>query len=53
MTNWRTKALGYLQISSNDYKDASKVRRVRTPMGNYRLFYDGKDTGMTIGFAYL
>ena len=51
--NWRNKALGYLQISSSEYKDASKVTKRTTPKGNYRLYYDGRDTGMTIGRMYI
>lgn len=51
--NWRNRALAYLQISNSKYNDVSKVKRMTTPCGNYRLYYDGHDTGLTIGRAYL
>ena len=43
------RALSLLSISDSKYKDASKVTVRATPKGNWRLYYDGKDTGMTVG----
>lgn len=38
---------GFL-ISKNTYNDTSKMKLERTPKGNWRCYYDGKDTGNTI-----
>ena len=46
---WKVRAISLLQISSNKYTDPSKVSVLVTPMGNYRLYYGGHDTGLTVG----
>ena len=46
---WKVRAISLLQISSNKYNDPKKVSVMTTPMGNYRLYYDGHDTGLTVG----
>ena len=46
---WKVRAISLLQISSNKYNDPRKVSVLVTPMGNYRLYYGGKDTGLTVG----
>jgi hypothetical protein len=38
---------GFL-MSSNKYNDASKVELKKTPKGNWRCYYDGRDIGATI-----
>lgn len=43
------RALSLLSISDSKYKDASKITVRATPKGNWRLYYDDKDTGMTVG----
>lgn len=43
------RALSLLRVSSSRYNDASKITVQSTPKGNWRLYYDGKDTGMTVG----
>lgn len=37
-----------LLTTNSKYKDISKVTVEATPKGNWRVYYDGKDTGMTI-----
>jgi len=41
------KLLDNMRISNSKYKDINKVSVIETPMGNWRLYYDGKDTGLT------
>lgn len=43
------RALSLLSVSSSRYKDASKITVQSTPQGNWRLYYGGKDTGVTVG----
>lgn len=43
------RALSLLSISNSRYNDASKITVQSTPMGNWRLYYGGKDTGVTVG----
>ena len=38
---------GFL-ITSSKYNDKSKVELKKTPMGNWRCYYDGRDIGATI-----
>lgn len=43
------RALNLLSVSNSRYNDASKVTVRATPKGNWRLYYDEKDTGVTVG----
>lgn len=43
------RALNLLSVSNSRYNDASKVTVRATPKGNWRLYYDDKDTGVTVG----
>lgn len=43
------RVLSLLSVSNSRYNDASKVTVRATPKGNWRLYYDNKDTGMTVG----
>ena len=36
------------RIQTNKYSDLSKMSLQKTPKGNWRLYYDGKDTGTTM-----
>lgn len=36
------------RIQKNSYSDLSKMSLEKTPKGNWRLYYDGKDTGTTM-----
>lgn len=36
------------KIQKNSYSDLSKMSLEKTPKGNWRLYYDGKDTGTTM-----
>lgn len=47
------RALNYLSVANSKYKDASKITVETTPSGNWRLYYDDKDTGITVGRRYL
>lgn len=38
-----------VSISNNKYSDIKKIKLEKTPKGNWRAYYDGKDTGLTIG----
>lgn len=42
------RALSLLRVSSSRYNDASKITVQSTPKGNWRLYYDNKDTGLTV-----
>ncbi|MGM9687121.1 MAG: hypothetical protein ACI3YI_13005 [Bacteroidaceae bacterium] len=42
-------ALGFLQLSSNRYNNPNKITVMQTPSYNWRLYYDNKDTGVTVG----
>lgn len=43
------RALNLLRVSSNKYKDANRITVMQTPSNNWRLYYDDKDTGVTVG----
>jgi len=42
------KIMDALKTNNSKYSDSSKVTVEATPKGNWRLYYDGKDTGVTI-----
>ncbi|GEM_PF-1588694 len=42
------KIMDALKTNNSRYSDSSKVTVEATPKGNWRLYYDGKDTGVTI-----
>lgn len=46
---WERRALSLLQVSNNKYRDEGKVTVRETANANWRLYYDGKDTGVTVG----
>lgn len=43
------KALRLLSHSSSRYKDPDKISVMQTSSFNWRLYYDNKDTGVTVG----
>ena len=43
------RVLSLLSVSNSRYNDVSKVTVRATPKGNWRLYYDNKDTGLTVG----
>lgn len=42
------KIMDALKTNNSKYSDSSKVTVEATPKGNWRLYYDSKDTGVTI-----
>lgn len=42
------KIMDALKTNNSKYSDSSKVTVEATPKGNWRLYYDGKDTGINI-----
>ena len=42
------KIMDALKTNNSRYSDSNKVTVEATPKGNWRLYYDGKDTGVTI-----
>ena len=42
-----SRVLSALKVAHNDYKDASKITVEATPKGNWKVYYEGKDTGIT------
>mgnify|MGYP001059795814 CR=1 FL=1 len=47
------KVMDALLTSRSEYNDPSKVTVEATPKGNWRLYYDGEDTGTTISGGLL
>ena len=47
------KIMDALKTNNSKYSDSSKVTVEATPKGNWRLYYDGKDTGVTIKSSIL
>lgn len=45
----RDKVMDLLQEWDSDYTNPNKVSAKRTSEGNWRLYYDDEDTGLTIG----
>ncbi len=48
-----TKFMDALGTSDRKYKDIKKVKVSATPKGNWRVYYDGKDTGVTLSGSLL
>lgn len=42
------QALDLLQVSNSKYKDPDKVELMKSPKGNWIIYYEGKDTGVVV-----